>query len=210
MKSIKKIFSFFKKEEEPKKIEPKERKDHSLERFVDAQERMYEMALAEVKSGKKLSHWIWYIFPQLKGLGESYNSHYYGIDDLDEARAYLQHPILGTRLREITNVLLQIDKNIKEIFGELDAMKVRSCMTLFGEVADDELFDRVLQKHYQDEPDENTLQFIEDFSMSRRRYGWGAIIGCLYAMKLETKTFMTIAPQMEDLGIFLMNLSHLI
>ena len=83
---IKWINRLFKKEEEPKKIEPKERKDHSLERFVDAQERMYEMALTEVKSGKKLSHWIWYIFPQLKGLGESFNSHYYGIDDLDEAR----------------------------------------------------------------------------------------------------------------------------
>ena len=95
MKSIKEIFSFFKKKEEPKKIQPKERKDHSLERFVDAQERMYNMALTEVKSGKKLSHWIWYIFPQLKGLGESNNSIYYGIDDIEEARAYLQHPILG-------------------------------------------------------------------------------------------------------------------
>ena len=111
MKSIKEIFSFFKKEEkpkkiefkEPKKIQPKERKDHSLERFVDAQERMYEMALAEVKSGKKLSHWIWYIFPQLKGLGSSNNSIYYGIDDIEEARAYLNHPILGARLREITS-----------------------------------------------------------------------------------------------------------
>ena len=78
MKSIKEIFSFSqKKEEEPKKVQPKERKDHFLERFVDAQERMYEMALAEVKSGKKLSHWIWYIFPQLKGLGSSNNSIYY-------------------------------------------------------------------------------------------------------------------------------------
>ena len=89
MKSIKEIFSFFKKkEEEPKKIQPKERKDHSLERFVDAQERMYNMALTEVKSGKKLSHWIWYIFPQLKGLGMSGNSHYYGIDNIEEAKAY--------------------------------------------------------------------------------------------------------------------------
>ena len=113
MKSIKEIFtSFFKKEEpkkmelkEPRKIDFKEREDHSLERFVDAQERMYDIALAEVKSGKKLSHWIWYIFPQLKGLGESNNSRYYGIDDIDEAKAYLNHPILGARLRKITSAV---------------------------------------------------------------------------------------------------------
>ena len=76
-----------KKEEDTKKIQAKERKDHSLERFVDAQERMYERALAEVKNGQKIKHWIWYIFPQLKGLGKSNNSIYYGIDDLEEARA---------------------------------------------------------------------------------------------------------------------------
>ena len=90
-------------------------KSHNLERFVDAQERMYEIALAEVKSGKKVSHWIWYIFPQLKGLGMSGNSHYYGIDDINEARAYLEHPILGTRLREITSVYLKISG--KNTFG---------------------------------------------------------------------------------------------
>ena len=95
MKSIKEIFSFFKKKEEPKEVQPKERKDHSLERFVDAQEKIYQWALAEVKSGKKLSHWIWFIFPQLKGLGTSESSQYYGIDDIEEAKAYLQHPILG-------------------------------------------------------------------------------------------------------------------
>ena len=125
MKSIKEIFaSFIHKEKEPKKIQPKERKDHSLERFVDAQERMYDIALAEVKNGKKLSHWIWYIFPQIKGLGESYNSRYYGIDDINEAKAYLRHPILGARLREITFALLQHkDKRAVEIFGMIDALK---------------------------------------------------------------------------------------
>lgn len=189
MKSIKEILASFAIKEQAKKIQPKERKDHSLERFVDAQEKVYQWALAEVKSGKKLSHWIWYIFPQLKGLGMSGNSHYYGIDNIEEARAYLKHPILGARLREITEVFLQSDKSAKEIFGGLDAMKVRSCMTLFNEVADDDLFTKVLDKHYQDEHDENTLQFIEDFCMSRRRYGWGAIIGCLYAMKLENRNF---------------------
>lgn len=190
MKSIKEIFSFFKKqEEEPKKVQPKERKDHSFERFVDAQERMYEMALAEVKSGKKLSHWIWYIFPQLKGLGESYNSYYYGIDNIEEARAYLKHPVLGARLREITKALLQSDKSTEEIFGSLDAMKVRSCMTLFDEVSEDDLFCEVLQKHYQDKPDEKTQQIIECFGMSRRKYGWGAIFGCSLAMELERINF---------------------
>ena len=130
-----------------------------MERFVDAQERMYDIALAEVKNGKKLSHWIWYIFPQLKGLGESNNSRYYGIDDMDEARAYLNHPILGTRLREITHALLQHqDKRAVEIFGIIDALKVSSCMTLFNEVAADNLFSRVLDAFYYGEKDELTMK----------------------------------------------------
>ena len=109
----------------------KPRKDHSLERYIDAQERMYDRALAEVKSGKKITHWIWYIFPQMKGLGTSNNSIYYGIDSMEEAKAYIQHPILGARLREITTVFLNLHRvNAKDVFGELDAMKVRSCMTL--------------------------------------------------------------------------------
>ena len=162
MKSIKEILaSFANKEEEPKKIQPKERKDHSLERFVDAQERMYEMALAEVKNGKKLSHWIWYIFPQLKGLGMSGNSHYYGIDDLEEARAYLNHPILGARLREITSIFLDsVGKNAQDVFGYMDAMKVRSCMTLFNEVSDDDLFRKVLERYYSGLADEKTLAIL--------------------------------------------------
>ena len=169
MKSIKEIFtSFFKKEEpkkmelkEPRKIASKEREDHSLERFVEAQERMYDIALAEVKSGKKLSHWIWYIFPQLKGLGESNNSRYYGIDDIDEAKAYLNHPILGTRLREITSVFLDsVGKNVQDVFGYLDAMKVRSCMTLFNEVSEDDLFRKVLERYYSGLADEKTLAIL--------------------------------------------------
>lgn len=161
MKSIKKILSFFNNEEEPKKIQPKERKDHSLERFVDAQERMYEKALAEVKNGKKLSHWIWYIFPQMKGLGESNNSRYYGIDDIDEAKGYLQHPILGRRLREITTTFLELSGvNAKDVFGDLDAMKVRSCMTLFNEVSDDDLFHKVLERYFSGLADEKTLAIL--------------------------------------------------
>ena len=120
---------------------------NSLNRFIDAQESMYEIALGEIKNGKKLSHWIWYIFPQLKGLGISSNSHYYGIEDINEARAYLEHPVLGRRLREITSVYLKISgKNAQDIFGILDAMKVRSCMTLFNEVAEDDLFRKVIDR----------------------------------------------------------------
>ena len=162
---IKKVF----RKEEPKKIQPKERKDHSLERFVDAQERMYNMALTEVKSGKKLSHWIWYIFPQLKGLGKSNNSIYYGIDDIEEAKAYLQHPILGARLREITSVFLGLTgKNAQDVFGYLDAMKVRSCMTLFNEVADDDLFRKVLERYYSGLADERTLTILGKLDIKLR------------------------------------------
>lgn len=131
---------------------------NNLQRFIDAQQNSYQRALTEVKSGKKLTHWIWYIFPQLKGLGMSGNSQYYGIDDLEEARAYLKHPVLGARLREITSVFLDlVGKNAKDVFGDLDAMKVRSCMTLFNEVSDDDLFEEVLKKHYQGEKDEMTM-----------------------------------------------------
>ena len=131
---------------------------NNLQRFIDAQQNSYQRALTEVKSGKKLTHWIWYIFPQLKGLGMSGNSQYYGIDDLEEARAYLKHPVLGARLREITSVFLDlVGKNAKDVFGDLDAMKVRACMTLFNEVSDDDLFEEVLKKHYQGEKDEMTM-----------------------------------------------------
>ena len=169
MKSIKEILASFVNKEEPKKIQPKERKEHSLERFVDAQERMYNMALTEVKSGKKLSHWIWYIFPQLKGLGMSGNSHYYGIDNIEEAKAYLQHPILGARLREITSVFLGLTgKNAQDVFGYLDAMKVRSCMTLFNEVADDDLFRKVLERYYSGLADEKTLAILGKLDIKLR------------------------------------------
>ena len=138
-----------------------EQKGNALERYIKAQEKVYQWALAEVKSGKKLSHWIWYIFPQLKGLGTSESSQYYGINDIEEARAYLNHPILGARLREITEVLMLSDKNTKEIFGGLDAMKVRSCMTLFNEVSEDNLFVDVLNKHYKGEKDIRTLDILK-------------------------------------------------
>ena len=156
MKSIKELLNTFFKKEEPKKPEPKPRLDHSLERFVVAQERMYPRALEEVKNGKKLTHWIWYIFPQQKGLGRSNKSIYYGLDGIEEARAYLAHPILGARLREITTAVLQSDKTADEIFGGIDTIKLRSCMTLFNEVAEDDLFGRVLLKHFDGKGDGTT------------------------------------------------------
>ena len=160
MKSIKELLSFFEKEEPPK-TEPKPRLDNSLERFVVAQERMYPRALEEVKNGKKVTHWIWSIFPQLKGLGTSNNSRYYGLDGVDEARAYLAHPILGTRLRKITTAVLQSDKSADEIFGGIDTIKFRSCMTLFNEVADDDLFGRVLLKCFEGKEDSKTVQMTD-------------------------------------------------
>ena len=160
MESIKELLAFFKKEK-TKKPEPKPRLDHSLERFIVAQERMYPRALEEVKNGKKLTHWIWYIFPQLKGLGHSNKSIYYGLDGIDEARAYLAHPILGARLREITTAVLQSDKTADEIFGGIDTIKLRSCMTLFNEVAEDDLFGRVLLKYFEGKTDVHTLALME-------------------------------------------------
>jgi uncharacterized protein (DUF1810 family) len=132
-----------------------------LERFVEAQELMYPMAFDEVRNGRKRGHWIWCIFPQLKGLGMSENSQYYGINGIEEARAYLQHPVLGARLREITTAFLElVGKNAQEVFGHLDAMKVRSCMTLFNEVSDDDLFQRVLDCYYNGVADDRTLEML--------------------------------------------------
>lgn len=137
--------------------------DYNLQRFVDAQQGDYEQALAEVRNGRKYSHWIWYIFPQLKGLGMSYNSQYYGISGRGEAEAYLAHPVLGKRLREITSAFLQLkNKAAAEVFGSLDAMKVLSCMTLFNEVAADDLFQQVIDKYYQGKTDETTKRMLEN------------------------------------------------
>ena len=136
--------------------------DYNLQRFLDAQQGDYERALTEVRNGRKYSHWIWYIFPQLKGLGMSYNSQYYGISGKEEAEAYLAHPILGKRLREITLAFLQLKgKTAQDVFGALDAMKVLSCMTLFYEVAPDDLFQQVIEQYYRSETDEMTKRMLD-------------------------------------------------
>jgi uncharacterized protein (DUF1810 family) len=121
-----------------------------LERFVEAQHGVYDGILRELRQGRKTSHWIWFIFPQLVGLGRSEMSRLYGIESLAEARAYLDHPILGARLRECVSAILPTSGlTADQIFGSLDAMKVRSSMTLFHRAAPDEpLFMEVLERFY--------------------------------------------------------------
>jgi uncharacterized protein (DUF1810 family) len=136
--------------------------DHNLQRFIDAQRGDYPTALAEIKSGRKRGHWMWYIFPQLMGLGYTSTSVFYGIKDLDEAAAYLQHPVLGVRLVEISNALLSIDgTDAHKIFGSPDDLKLRSSMTLFSLVPGaSNVFQAVLDKFFQGRKDEKTLQLL--------------------------------------------------
>ena len=124
--------------------------EYDLERFVEAQEMVYDMALREIKEGQKRGHWIWFIFPQIKGLGHSYNSEYYGISGTKEAKAYLEHPLLGARLREISQAMLDcVNPSADDILGFPDVLKVRSCMTLFDMVSPNDIFKQVLDKYYE-------------------------------------------------------------
>lgn len=133
----------------------------NIERFLAPQEDAYPRALAEIRAGRKVSHWMWYIFPQLRGLGYSPTAWYYGIEDLDEAKEYLAHPVLGSRLREITQELLVLPDNDPErLMGWPDCMKLCSCMTLFDQAGHEALFLQVLQKHYQGKPDAATLALL--------------------------------------------------
>ena len=133
-----------------------------LDRFLTAQEEDYKQALAEIRSGRKRSHWIWYIFPQVQGLGFSTNSVYYAIRDLQEAAAYLKHPVLGPRLIEITGALLSLPgNNPTKVMGSPDDIKLRSSMTLFSLVSGaDEVFGRVLEKYFAGKRDEKTVAII--------------------------------------------------
>lgn len=138
--------------------------DHkSLDRFLKAQEHKYKTALKEIRNGKKRTHWMWYIFPQLRGLGKSDMAYIYGIAGLEEAMAYLEHPILSARLIEITEALLERkDKDAYKIFGDIDEMKLHSCMTLFATASEGEpIFQEVLDCFFNGEPDEYTLNLID-------------------------------------------------
>ena len=135
---------------------------NSLNRFLTAQEHAYDIALAEIRRGRKRTHWIWYIFPQLRSLGKSERSYFYGIADIEEAKAYLDHPILGSRLIEISETLLHIQgKSAQDIFGGIDSMKLHSSMTLFAVVGGDgSVFYKVIDRYFDGKMDENTLKIL--------------------------------------------------
>lgn len=133
-----------------------------ITRFLEPQRTAYPIALEEVRRGRKVSHWMWFIFPQLRGLGQSSSAWFYGIENLEEARAYLAHPVLGQRLREITLAAMELEESDpKKIFGWPDNLKFCSCMTLFSQISEDDLFARALDKFFDGQKDSKTLQLLK-------------------------------------------------
>ena len=133
-----------------------------LDRFVEAQENIYDGALAELRAGRKQSHWMWFVFPQLRGLGRSDAAHHYGIASLDEAKAYLRHPLLGPRLLECVAALRALGPTSAEaVLGPIDAMKLRSSLTLFAAASGGGAFDAALQRWFDGSPDAQTLILLE-------------------------------------------------
>ena len=132
-----------------------------LSRFITAQERSYDTALREIKSGRKRTHWMWYIFPQIAGLGFSSTARFYAISSMQEARDYYAHPVLGKRLVEISEALLALDTNdAAAVMGYPDDLKLRSSMTLFLAASGDTVFQKVLDKFYSGKPDSKTLSIL--------------------------------------------------
>jgi uncharacterized protein (DUF1810 family) len=138
--------------------------NYDLNRFTSAQHEVYSRVLEELKSGMKRTHWMWFIFPQIHGLGQSTTAVYYAIKSMEEAREYLRHPLLGSRLLECAEAVLAIEgRSASQIFGYPDDLKLKSSMTLFASVADSSpLFVRVLDKYFQGERDARTLQILEN------------------------------------------------
>ena len=138
--------------------------DDGIERFVRAQWDVYQHALEEIKNGKKQSHWMWYIFPQIRGLGFTDYNVYYGIKDIHEASEYLNDPILGKRLVEISEAVFRHQgKTALEIFGKPDDRKLKSCMTLFSQIQNtDPIFQKVLEKYYMGFPDDKTIAILTE------------------------------------------------
>lgn len=133
--------------------------DLELEKFVNAQNPVYEEVCAELRKGQKRTHWIWFIFPQIEGLGSSIMAQKYALSNLTEAKAYLKHPVLGTRLRECTQIVLKIDNRTAEDIFAHDAVKFRSSMTLFAQAdVDGDCFKRALLRFFDGKPDPLTLQ----------------------------------------------------
>lgn len=135
---------------------------HGLSRFVAAQEGIYAQALAEIRAGRKTSHWMWFVFPQRAGLGSSPTARLYAVQSLAEARAYLGHPVLGPRLAECAAAAAGIDgKSAAEVFGSPDDLKLRSCATLFAAVSPPgSVFERLLDKFFEGRPDERTISLL--------------------------------------------------
>jgi uncharacterized protein (DUF1810 family) len=135
---------------------------YDLQRFLSAQEGAVETVSRELEAGEKRSHWMWYVFPQIRGLGHSATAQRYAIRSLEEAKAYLEHPVLGKRLREWTETVLGVEgRTAEEIFGYPDYLKFRSCMTLFSRVAEaGSVFHRALDKYYGGKPDRKTLDIL--------------------------------------------------
>ena len=136
---------------------------YELERFVEAQEGVYAQALGELRVGRKTGHWMWFIFPQIAGLGRSSMAERFAILSLEEARAYLEHPVLGARLKECTQAVADVEgRTAHEIFGFPDDMKFRSCMTLFARAAsEDEIFGKALEKYFGGEEDGLTVEKLK-------------------------------------------------
>lgn len=152
------------------------RDPYNLQRFLGAQESFYAQALKEIRNGRKTSHWIWFIFPQVRGLGHSVMSDHYAINSLDEAKAYLDDPVLRSRLVEISTALLRHSKGslfrrpktAEQILGYTDALKVRSCMTLFDLIEPNSIYAQVLDAFYNGERDDLTLQILELIRKTQR------------------------------------------
>jgi uncharacterized protein (DUF1810 family) len=142
-------------------------KESNLKRFTEAQQSDYQAALSELKNGRKRSHWMWYIFPQIQGLGFSETSKFYAIKDVSEAEEFLKHPVLGSRLIEICNELIKLNSNnANQVFGSPDDMKLKSCMTLFASLSNtNPVFQAVLEKFFKGEKDQKRYKL----SRSNRR-----------------------------------------
>ena len=135
---------------------------YDIDRFIKMQELYYEVALSEIKDGYKRTHWVWYIFPQLKGLGQSYNSEYYGFDGVDEVIEYMKNPYLRNNMIEICNELYKLDDSIENIFGYPDYLKLNSCITLFEySIPEEKIFGKIIDKFYNGKRDRATLEMLE-------------------------------------------------
>lgn len=185
---------------------------YNLERFLEAQDsaNSYNNALKEIRSGQKQGHWIWYVFPQIKGLGHSYNSEFYGISNKEEAKAYLDHPSLGQRLREITSALLDCPiQSADDILGFPDVLKVRSCMTLFDLVSPNDIFNGVLYKYYEGQRCDKTkwrLGFHDDKLKNQVKYSRLTITKEMAVMLTDYNKEVKMEPLTK--AVYLLFLKH--